>query len=100
MLCRAKVVVKMEKYQKQQQQNFRAKMGHRLASVTSSVAPRQIIYTKNGERLDTANLFVSFVDDLFPCVSLFGHRGKVEASSAGLTLNLKTDSDEEEAPGQ
>uniref|UniRef100_A0A914HQU0 B30.2/SPRY domain-containing protein n=1 Tax=Globodera rostochiensis TaxID=31243 RepID=A0A914HQU0_GLORO len=40
----------------------------------------QIIYTKNGERLDTVNLFVSFAADLFPCVSLGVPGTKIEAN--------------------
>uniref|UniRef100_A0A183BXG6 non-specific serine/threonine protein kinase n=1 Tax=Globodera pallida TaxID=36090 RepID=A0A183BXG6_GLOPA len=41
---------------------------------------RQIIYTKNGERLDTANLFVTFATDLFPCVTLGMPGDKFEAN--------------------
>ncbi|KAI3418660.1 hypothetical protein GPALN_007768 [Globodera pallida] len=40
----------------------------------------QIIYTKNGEHLDTVNLFVSSVVDLFPCVSLGTPGTKIEAN--------------------
>uniref|UniRef100_A0A183BRG4 B30.2/SPRY domain-containing protein n=1 Tax=Globodera pallida TaxID=36090 RepID=A0A183BRG4_GLOPA len=40
----------------------------------------QIIYTKNGERLDTANLVVDSTTDLFPCVTLWGSGSKIQAN--------------------
>uniref|UniRef100_A0A183BUI5 B30.2/SPRY domain-containing protein n=1 Tax=Globodera pallida TaxID=36090 RepID=A0A183BUI5_GLOPA len=41
---------------------------------------RQMIYTKNGHRLDTANFFVDSAADLFPCVSLGMPGTKIEAN--------------------
>uniref|UniRef100_A0A914I1I3 B30.2/SPRY domain-containing protein n=1 Tax=Globodera rostochiensis TaxID=31243 RepID=A0A914I1I3_GLORO len=44
------------------------------------LATGQIIYAKNGHRLDTDGLHVDFGADLFPCISLINPGNKIEAN--------------------
>uniref|UniRef100_A0A914GPQ0 B30.2/SPRY domain-containing protein n=2 Tax=Globodera rostochiensis TaxID=31243 RepID=A0A914GPQ0_GLORO len=43
-------------------------------------ATQEIIYTKNGERLDTANLYVLTTTDLYPAVTMYNPGDIVEAN--------------------
>ncbi|KAI3408150.1 Ran-binding protein 9 [Globodera pallida] len=44
------------------------------------LATGQIIYTKNGQRLETTRLFAKFGAELYPCISFYRPGNKIEAN--------------------
>uniref|UniRef100_A0A914HR18 B30.2/SPRY domain-containing protein n=1 Tax=Globodera rostochiensis TaxID=31243 RepID=A0A914HR18_GLORO len=52
------------------------------------LATRQLIYTKNGVLLDTADLFVSSVLDFLPIVGFCNSDGKIEATGGKIEANF------------